>query len=214
MRKRVLRRIFDVWELMFHKINHLEDIEPGVEHLFYITRRKYLGRTFSVDGVSVKRFDPVVELHINNTLVERRLREDENIVRAMVQLIRQARQSLPALANAIQGEKYRDAEVLYGITFIHRGIDRLGFQTLPLNERSLTTRLTKWHLRNVLKMLNPHADDIFRTHSGMLEPRLVVATKAGMIARYQSPPDAGVETAKGPAADYAATSGYSVTAEP
>ncbi|WAH43993.1 polysaccharide deacetylase [Alicyclobacillus fastidiosus] len=214
MRKRVLRRIFDVWELIFHKICHLEDIEPGVEHLFYITRRRYLGRMFSVDGVSVKRFDPVVELHINNALVERRLRENENVVRAMVQLIRQARQSLPALANAVQGDKYRDAEVLYGITFIHRGIERLGFQTLPLDESSLMTRITKWHLRNVLKMLNPHADDILRTHSSMLEPRLVVATKAGMIARYQSPPEAGVETAEGSAADYGATSAYSFTAEP
>lgn len=46
------------------------------------------------------------------------------------------------------------------------------------------TRLTKWHLKNVLRMLNPHAEDIFRTHSELLEPRLVVASKASIVARY------------------------------
>ncbi|EPZ52497.1 YkoP family protein [Alicyclobacillus acidoterrestris] len=184
MPRRVVRRVFDVWEAMFHRMFRLEDIEPGAEHLFYITKRKYTGRPFSVDGVSVKRFDPVIEMHMNNQLVERALREDENVVRAMVVLIRQARRSLPALARALQAEKYQDAKALYGITFIHRGIDHFGFQTLPLNAHSLMTRLTKWHLKNVLRMLNPHAEDIFRTHSELLEPRLVVASKASIVARY------------------------------
>lgn len=182
MPNRFVRYIFDTWESLFHKMFRLQEIEPGVEHLFYIARRRYIGRPFTVDGVDVRFFDPIIELHMNNDMLERNLRQDENTVRAMIQLIRQARQkSIPALVRAIQDEKYNDCKAFYGITLINRGIERFGFQTRPL-EDGMSKRMTTWHLKNILKMLNPDAKSIIQNHPDMLEPKMVVASKYSLIS--------------------------------
>lgn len=183
MSRKAIRKLFDLWETLFHVALHLEDIEPGVEHLFYISKRMYFGRSFTVDGVTVRTFDPVIELHFNNDMVEGALRADPNVVRAMIQLLRQARQTMPVLAGAIQSPRYRKAKALYGITFIHRGIDRFGFHTLPLSN-GVTKRITTWHLTNILRMLNPDADHILETHREVLEPKLVVASKEHIIEQF------------------------------
>lgn len=183
MPNRAVRLVFDVWESLFHKAFHLEEIEPGVEHLFFIALRRYSGQPFEVDGVKVRPGDRVVELHMNNDVVERALREDDNVVRATVQLLRKARQSMPALSRAIQQAKYRDAAALYGISFIHRGIERFGFHTLPLPD-GLSKSLTTWHLTNVLKMLNPDAEHILETHHDVLQPKLVVASKQRIVELF------------------------------
>lgn len=183
MPSRAVRTVFNLWESLFHRAFHLEDIEPGVEHLFFIAKRRYMGRPFEVDGVHVRSGDKVVELHVNNDMVEHALREDGNIVRAMVQLLRQARTSMPALARAIQSERYADTEALYGITMIHRGIERFGFHTHPLPD-GISKSLTTWHLTNVLKMLNPDAEHLLQTHHDVLYPKLVVASKARIIELF------------------------------
>ncbi|WAH38799.1 YkoP family protein [Alicyclobacillus dauci] len=195
MATRAFRFVFDAWESLFHKMFHLEEIEPGVEHLFFIAKRRYFGRPFVVEDVTVKSGDIVIELHMNNSVVERVLTKDENIVRAMVQLIRQARESMPVLAKAIEHEKYERAAALYGITFIHRGIDRFGFHTLPISD-GVSKRITTWHLRNVLRILNPHANDIFSTHADVLEPKLVVASKRQIIELFR--PVVGGQTLQDP----------------
>lgn len=179
----IVRKLFDAWESLFHKVFRLQEIQPGEEHLFYISKRRYIGKPFTVDGVFVRLFDPVVELHFNNDIIERALHSDPNVVRAMVQLLREARKTMPLLASALQGHRYRDAKALYGITFIHRGIERFGFQTLPM-PGTLSRRLTSWHLTNLLKMLNPDADHILETHKDVLVPKLVVASKQHIIEQF------------------------------
>ncbi|SDW49944.1 hypothetical protein SAMN04489725_1075 [Alicyclobacillus hesperidum] len=183
MPSRALRAVFDVWESLFHRAFRLEDLEPGTEHLFFVAKRRYFGRGFEVDGIRVNPGDRVVELHVNNDMVERALREDGNVVRAMVQLLRQARISMPALARAVQRERFADAQVLYGVTMIHRGIERFGFHTYPL-PNGIAKSLTTWHLTNVLKMLNPDANHIIETHHDVLQPKLVVASKAKIIEMF------------------------------
>ncbi|AEJ43921.1 YkoP family protein [Alicyclobacillus acidocaldarius] len=183
MPNRAARAVFDAWEALFHRALHLEELEPGTEHLFFVARRRYLGRTFEVDGIVVRPGDPVVEMHMNNALIERALREDANIVRAIVRLLRQARVSLPALAKAVQHEKFEDAQVLYGITMIHRGIEHFGFHTYPLRN-PFVRAVTSWHLTNILKMVNPDADHILQTHRDVLQPKLVVASKQKIIEMF------------------------------
>lgn len=183
MPNRVVRFLFDTWESLFHKAAGLREIEPGQQHLFFIARRKYLGEPFSIDGVEVRPRDLVIELHFNNEMVEQALRADDNIVRAMIQILREARQSMPALARAIGQEEFREAKALYGITFIHRGIERFGFETRDIPS-GLSKAITSWHLKNVLRMLNPSGEQIIHTHASVLQPKLVVASKERIIKQF------------------------------
>lgn len=180
---RLKRKLFEGWEALFHRMFRLQELVAGEEHLFYIAKRKYMGKSFVVDGVSVGPGDTVIELHFNNEIVERLLVQNDNLVRAMVQLILQARKSMPALVEAVQAPQYADVHALYGITFINRGIERFGFHTRPM-QSGFTKKLTTWHLKNVLRMYNPDADHVITAHEDVLEPKIVVASKARLIELF------------------------------
>src|SRR5579875_2925292 len=132
---RVAGVVWRMWEHSFHKVFGLEPIKPGEEHLFFIAKRTYLGRRFTVDGMVVKPFDKVIELHMNNDLLAEVLRSESQLVGIAVRLINEAKKSLPLLAEAISQKQFASISVVYGVTFIHRGIQRFGFQALPVRSK-------------------------------------------------------------------------------
>ncbi|MCL6594051.1 MAG: polysaccharide deacetylase [Alicyclobacillus sp.] len=177
---------FLAFEWVFRLVARVRPLDPCHRHLFLIARRTYLGRPFTVDGVSVKPFDQVVELHLNNTLLAELLREEKSPVSVALRLLEETRRSLPVLANALQETRYASAQAVYGITFVHRHISRFGFTVLPLRSRWLR-RLVGWHLRHVLRAVNPRAGELLLTRPGDFEPKLVAAGKQRLI-RLHLPP--------------------------
>jgi hypothetical protein len=171
------------WERFFHIAFHLEPIHPHENHLFFIAKRTYIGRRFTVGDEVIKPFDKVIELHMNNELLVQYLHEDPNLVSLAVRLVREARKSLPLLAQVVHQQRFAKARVIYGVTFIHRGISRLGFHTLPMRN-GLLRRLTRWHLKNVLRLMNPDAARIMALHPGDFVPMLVAFPKDELIAKY------------------------------
>ncbi len=181
-------RFWDLWEAGFRWLFKVRPIRPGVEDLFYMSKAHYIGKPFVIDGVVVKRGQPVVELHVNNAVVARVLKKEQNILASTVKLLQMARQSLPALAQRMADPEFADVQVLYGITFIHRGIERMGFEAFPLRNR-LFAPVTRWYLRQVLKAFNPEANRLLAAHPDAFVPKLVATTKARLIAMYGYPRD-------------------------
>ncbi|MCL6633357.1 MAG: polysaccharide deacetylase [Alicyclobacillus herbarius] len=179
-------RFWDLWEAGFRKLFKVQPIRPDVEDLFYLSKTHYLGKPFEIDGVRVVRGQPVVELHVNNTLVARVLREEKNILASTVKLLQLARKSLPALAERVAHPEFADVQVLYGITFIHRGIERLGFEALPIRNRVLAP-LTRWYLRQVLRAFNPDANRLLEAHPDAFVPKLVATSKKRLILMHGKP---------------------------
>ena len=61
-------------------VARIKHLEQGESHLFCIAKHRYLGRPFSVDGVCVRRFDPVIEIHMNNKRLAQVMREQDSVV--------------------------------------------------------------------------------------------------------------------------------------
>ncbi|MBX5436800.1 MAG: hypothetical protein IRZ33_06255, partial [Alicyclobacillaceae bacterium] len=171
------------WECLYRILWGVRPIQPRQPHLFFVAKHRYLGRPFEVDGVRVGWFDPVVELHMNNEVLLEALRTQRSIVGLAVKLLQEAKRSLPALAACLSQEPYRGIQVVYGITFIHRGVDRFGFQALPLR-RPLLARFVQWYLQQIFRIVNPDADRLIRAHPDAFVPKLVAIRMDRLLRAY------------------------------
>jgi hypothetical protein len=171
------------WDSLFRAVARIKHLEQGESHLFCITQHRYLGRPFSVNGVCVRRFDPVIEIHMNNKRLAQVIHEENSVVSLAKRLIKEARRSLPALANCVASQKYQKVKILYGTTLIHRGVERFGFSTHPIQSPT-TRRFLAWYLRNILRMANPNAYVLSKSHPDIFHPKLVAISKQRLIQEY------------------------------
>jgi len=142
-----------------------------------------MGKPFIVDGVEVKRFDRVLEIHMNNEMVLEILQQYDNMLASSVRLLKEARRSLPVMAEHVRTKAPASAQVLYGITFINRGIERLGFSVFPMGD-GLFAKFTQRHLRKLFQTVNPHAGEFLAEHEDLYVPKLVAISKANLLSRY------------------------------
>ncbi len=182
---KVSRTTWRVWERIFHIAFRLEGIESEERNLFFIAKRTYLGRRFTVDGETVKPFDKVIELHMDNEFLIEILQSEQQLISIAVRLLREVRRSLPALTDILRQQRFAAIRVVYGVTFLHRGVTKLGFTVLPVRNE-ISRRITRWHLRHVLKVVNPDGGRILATHTSVLQPMLVAVSKAQLITKYGS----------------------------
>lgn len=183
MAQKVVFWIWKAWEFLFRFFGHVRPLRKDEPYLFYVAKRRYLGKPFVVDGVTVKRFDLVVELHMNNSYLVNKLRHQTGLVGLAVQLVQEAKRSLPVLAESLSASKFDDVQVIYGITFIHRSVERFGFHTLPI-QRQFWRNLATWHLTHVFRIVNPNADQILLHHPGVFEPKMVAISKEHLLSAY------------------------------
>lgn len=175
--------VWRAFEYMFAKIGGVHPIDPTVEGMFLIAKRTYLGHSFEVQGVPVQRGSKVIELHVNNELVMKLLREERSLVAASVKLLVHTKHSLPAVAAYLSSEEFDGRDVLYGISFIHRGIARLGFETHPMSD-TLFRRLTTWHLKRLYRIVNPEATAAMASRQNDFVPKIVAMSKHELFRRY------------------------------
>jgi hypothetical protein len=175
--------VWKSFDSLFRVAFRIKHLDEGESHLFCLVQRRYLGKSFSVDGVLVRRFDPVIEIHMNNKLLAQILRDETSVVSVAARLIKETRRSLPALAKCVSSHQYEKATVLYGTTFIHRGVERFGFSTYPINSQT-THRFLAWYLRNILRMANPNARDLLKSRPDVWSPKIVAISKERLIQEY------------------------------
>jgi hypothetical protein len=175
--------LWRAFEYVFARVSRVKEIHPGQQEMFLIANRTYYGRAFIVQGVPVHRRDKVVELHVNNELVMKILRQESSLVAVSVRLLVETKKALPALAAYLADDRFADRQVLYGISFMHRGISRLGFETFPIHD-GLLKRLITWHLKRLFRIVNPHSEDALRHREADFVPKMVAMSKQELMRRY------------------------------
>jgi hypothetical protein len=179
----IIRSLWMGWEAVFRFSCRVHPLNRDEQHLFLIARRRYLGKSFTVDGVTIRLFDPVIELHMNNKLLVQLLRH-QGLMGLAVRLVQETRRSMPILAETLNREKFHGVKALYGVTFIHRHVERFGFQTFPIQQK-LTERLFTWYLRQVFRAINPNASQLLATHREAFVPRIVAMSKDRLVTQFR-----------------------------
>lgn len=175
--------LWRAFEYMFAKVSGVRPVDASEDAMFKIAKRTYLGRGFDIQGVPVRRGDKVIELHVNNEFVMKLVREEHSVVAVGVKLLVQTKNSLPVVASYLTSEEFNGRDVLYGISFMHRGIARLGFETFPLPD-SWFRRLTTWHLKRLYRIVNPDATAAMSSRQSDFVPKIVAMSKQELFRRY------------------------------
>jgi hypothetical protein len=175
-RPRVSRRLWTLWEKVFKWGANVRPLQIGEQHLFLVSKRRFMGRRMTVDNTVLRRFDRIIELHMNNDMLMQILQESQNVIAIGVRLIKEARRALPVLAERVVQSEYDGAQIVLGITFIHRGVTKLGFNTIPVPNPMLRLLMT-WYLKKIFRMVNPQANTLIHSHADGFVPKIVVISK-------------------------------------
>jgi len=118
-----------VWDSVYQHMTRLEYVDKKNDNIFRVVFCKYHGPDLKTrEGFIIHNGDPIVKLHLYNWKLTQRLKGIKNENKLGLTTLRMVKGSLPTLAKYVQNHpKGKEAKALIGTTFLHRGVERLGF---------------------------------------------------------------------------------------
>lgn len=136
-------------------------------------------------GTVVRPGDAVLELHFRREPLLPLARQGDP-ARMGLGLLRLAERDLPRVAAALEEDpELREVRALHALTLFHRGIERFGFEVMPVESRPAAAWFTAWHR---LLMARDHARGWrhVRENRERLVTRHVWISREELIRRHRS----------------------------
>jgi peptidoglycan/xylan/chitin deacetylase (PgdA/CDA1 family) len=186
--KKCVQRLWGIFEWTFRKLGRIRELEEGKNSFYRMAPRRYRGKEWLMpDGTLLKPGNTYLELHINNNRLQELIDGDMSIERIVLKALREAQKELPLLADLLKNNPaYQDVKILFGITLLHRGTERLGFTSIEMKPGLFRT-LTGWYERWLLALFHPYGYKALKTYRKKLTPRYLVMTRQELINRYYRP---------------------------
>lgn len=173
------------WERAFHVIFRLKTVGDVKDAAFHYRVTTYNGEdVIFAEGGRVAKGDRIAELHFDNKKLSTIAAASKSPVATGIRMLREVEQALPLLANQLAADiEANDIKAVYGVTMIHRGADRLGFEIFQLPE-GLFARSTRIYLRILIRVLtNTHQTAKGKKRRETISPRMLLMPVA-TIRRY------------------------------
>jgi hypothetical protein len=102
--------------------------------IFRVRVTKYKGREVTLsDGTIIRKNDKLIKIHLHNAKLLKELLDVSCDISRGKYIFKKVLESLPALANYLEQHPNRDElKGIIGITTLHRGCGRLGFETYEI----------------------------------------------------------------------------------
>jgi len=174
--------------LFCSKLECLQNAD-GRPTVFRIRLTRYKGRTITLsDGTEIRKNDVLIKVHLYNVLLLQEMLELQDPVKKAFLLYRRVNESLPDLAKfVLYHPKTDQVKGILGITMLHTGYRRLGFESFPI-----TSRLYLWFKR--IGQFPMHL--LFRPESFRIKdlptPHYLFMSKEAIFSKYA--PDIGNTT--------------------
>lgn len=127
-----------LWALLdpvYYSFTRLSYIQDNKDNIFRVRVTKYKGREALLsDGTIIKRNDKLIKIHLHNARLLNELHQISCDVKRGRFVFKRVFESLPGLASYIELHPNRDdIKGIIGITTLHKGCSRLGFETYEIN---------------------------------------------------------------------------------
>lgn len=152
--KRTLISGWLLWEHAFHILFRLKQVGEEETPAFHYRVTIYNGeeRHFT-DGSKLVKGDSIAELHFDNRMLSGIAAQSKSPVATGIRMLREVERALPVLADQLVNDPTaQNIKAVFGVTMIHRGADRLGFEIFQLPE-GLFAKSTRIYLKLLLKVL-------------------------------------------------------------
>lgn len=109
----------------------------GERTMLRVRITKYKGRNIVLsDGTIISKNDALIKIHLHNVKLLSQFNELSEIKKALT-IYRNIQESLPFVYRYLQTQKNApNIKGLIGITMLHKGCRRLGFEPIPIQNRS------------------------------------------------------------------------------
>jgi peptidoglycan/xylan/chitin deacetylase (PgdA/CDA1 family) len=185
LKKRLIIKIWGWWDSMILRLARIEQITAdGRPTLFRVALRKYTGPAIEMPcGTILRQGNSICELHINNDMLADILAGVTKPDKIAVRLVREIRNSLPALAKFIANDpRFIDVQVLAGITMLHRATEKIGFVAADIPSGTLR-RLIAIYQSIVLWVYHPAGRKRIAGQEGRLKPKIVAISKTDLLEK-------------------------------
>ncbi|QKY69922.1 hypothetical protein [Lentibacillus sp. CBA3610] len=127
---------FDPIYYNFTRLHHVADHEHN-KTIFRVRLTKYKGKTVVLkDGTTIHKNDLLLKIHLHNVRMIRELKQVKSEMKKAILLYHMIRNDLQCLSRYVEKHPRRYAiKAIIGITALHKGTERLGFETFSLQNR-------------------------------------------------------------------------------
>jgi peptidoglycan/xylan/chitin deacetylase (PgdA/CDA1 family) len=184
--RRLIVRIWLLWEQCFHVLFRLKPAIPDQRHSFLHYRiTTYTGQPIILaDGEQLIKGDRVVELHMDNSLLYEYGKRARSPVQLAIQLIRAMERTMPQLcATLLARDDIRSIKAIIGITMVHRGVEQFGFSVSDLPENGFSA-VAKIYLKLLLSVIHPQGKARLAERREMLVPKQIAISVVEVTRRY------------------------------
>jgi hypothetical protein len=147
----------------FTRLDYVKDREQK-RTLFRVRLTRYKGTsTVLKDGTVIKKNDLLIKIHLHNVKIMNELYTVTSDTRRAVYIYHMVKRAMPMLANYVKYHKrYDEIKGIIGITTLHKGATRLGFENMSIQNSFYRTykRLTFTPI-NYIASSSMHDDPVY-----------------------------------------------------
>lgn len=116
------------------RLNYVRDLEEK-KTLFRVRLTRYKGKTTKLsDGTIIHKNDLLIKIHLHNVKIMNELYTVSSDTKRAVYIYHMVKRSMPMLAQYVRRHKrYEEIKGIIGITSLHKGTKRLGFDNVPIH---------------------------------------------------------------------------------
>ncbi len=153
-------KFWQFYEWFYERLFSIERVGPHGESFLRVGRTHYRGPELKLAGGVVLRTGQIVgEIHLDNEAVAAFRSKFSTSVEFYGEFFLRFRQSMRFLAEKAERDpRFQQVAAFRGTTLLHRGLERLGFETFPL-ERKLNER---WQARVQYFFLRHYSEEEWR----------------------------------------------------
>lgn len=128
--------IWSILDPLYYCLTRLKYLDEVKENrpIFRVRLTKYRGRNVKLDdGTVIKKGDLLIKIHLHNIRLLRETHEINSEIKKARKIFQEVKRSLPYLANYVSKHpRSEEIKGVVGITLLHKGCTRLGFETFTL----------------------------------------------------------------------------------
>lgn len=131
----VVWRLIDAIYFLFTRLQYIKN-KYGDKTLLRVRVIKYKGRTVTLsDGTAINKNDKLIKIHLHNVRLLNSFNRLGDIQKGLA-VYRTIEESLPFVCRYVNMHKHeREIKGLIGITLLHKGCKKLGFERVPIQNR-------------------------------------------------------------------------------
>jgi len=184
MPPRFVLLLWPALDRLLRVIHHIRPLKADHSSIVSLDIRHHKGRTVELnDGFKVKTGDTIIELHLNNAWFKARRKLDIKASQSTREILGCLEQDLRFLAQQVVNGKFEGVVALHGITLLHAGAKRLGFQVDELLP-SLWKKSAYFYMAGLMQIYHLRADEAPKRREKTWELKEVWLSRAALLTRY------------------------------